>query len=73
MAVYDIDGNRIAQDTFINVIDYGAKGNGTTDDAAAIQAALDAAKTAGGVIYFPAGVYALQSHVLFYSNQTEQS
>jgi len=37
---------------------YGAMGDGTTDDTAAIQAALDAAKLAGGgTVIFPIGVY----------------
>lgn len=37
---------------------YGAVGNGTTDDTAAIQAAIDACMAAGGgIVYFPKGVY----------------
>jgi hypothetical protein len=41
-----------AADT-INVKDYGAVGNGTTDDGAAIRAAI----ATGGAIYFPPGTY----------------
>lgn len=37
---------------------YGAVGNGTTDDTAAVQAAITAAATAGGgTVYFPSGKY----------------
>lgn len=43
-----------------NVRDYGATGNGVTDDTNAIQAALDAARDAGGGrVYIPAGTYIL--------------
>jgi hypothetical protein len=44
----------------INVKDFGATGNGTTDDTSAIQAAITAAP-AGAAIYFPRGTYRLSS------------
>ena len=45
-----------------NVRTYGAKGDGTTDDTAAIQAAINAAvATAGGTVYVPAGTYKVTS------------
>lgn len=40
-----------------NVVTYGAVGNGIADDATAIQAAITAASTSGGTVYFPAGTY----------------
>lgn len=46
-----------------NVKDYGAVGNGTTDDGAAIQSAIDAlsvalnSDNAAGILYFPVGKY----------------
>jgi len=40
------------------VKDYGATGNGTTDDSDAIRAAIDASEAAGGgTVYFPNGTY----------------
>lgn len=42
---------------------YGATGNGTTDDTAAIRLAIAAAVTAGGgTIYFPPGTYLLSGN-----------
>jgi hypothetical protein len=44
---------------------YGATGNGTNDDTAAIQAALDAAgANGGGVVLLPRGNYLIGSHLL---------
>jgi len=40
-----------------NVKKYGAKGDGTTDDTAAIQNAMNAVPVTGGTVFFPVGVY----------------
>jgi hypothetical protein len=44
----------------VRVTDHGAKGNGSTDDWAAIEAAIDALPSSGGVVYFPAGTYVVK-------------
>ncbi len=43
----------------INVLDYGAAGDGVTDDTAAMQAAHDT----GNVVYYPAGTYLFTSNI----------
>lgn len=47
----------------ISVKEYGATGDGTTDDTAAIQAAIDSLPLAGGAIYLPAGTYKLSAAI----------
>ncbi|XQA66224.1 glycosyl hydrolase family 28-related protein [Xanthomonas sacchari] len=41
----------------VNVKDFGAVGDGATNDQPAIQAALDSVGTDGGYVFFPAGSY----------------
>ncbi len=48
--------------TVFNVKNYGATGNGTSDDTVAIRSAINAAvANGGGIIYFPAGNYAVDN------------
>ena len=44
-----------------NVKTYGAVGDGSTDDTAAIQSAITAASATGGTVFFPPGVFRLSS------------
>ncbi len=44
-------------DTALNVRQFGAKGDGKTDDTKSIQSAVDAAAVRGGSVYVPPGVY----------------
>lgn len=59
----------------ISIKDFGAIGNGSTDDTAAIQAALNYANSiGGGVVYIPPGRYrkadTVGSSLVMYSNTT---
>lgn len=50
---------------FFNVFDYGAKGDGSTDDSGAFQAAINAATAAGaGRIFAPRATYNFKSGVI---------
>jgi hypothetical protein len=58
------------QGAVVNVLDFGAVGNGTTDDTAAIQAAINslattssASATGGGTVYIPAGKFRITSTI----------
>lgn len=51
----------------VNVIDYGATGDGITDDTTALQAALDSGSP---TVYFPQGTYIITSALQVRSNTT---
>ncbi|MCX6377276.1 MAG: glycosyl hydrolase family 28-related protein, partial [Armatimonadetes bacterium] len=49
---------------YLNVRDFGAKGDGLTDDTAAFQSALDEmAKQGGGIVTLSAGKYLIKTHL----------
>jgi hypothetical protein len=51
----------------LNVQDYGATGDGTTDDTEAVEDTIADLPAAGGELYFPPGTYIVQ-HVVIPSN-----
>lgn len=46
---------------YVNVKNYGAKGDGVADDTQAIQNAIDSIKDSGGTIFVPSGTYLLKT------------
>ena len=49
---------------WLSVKDFGAVGDGTTDDTVAINTAIDAALAGTGTLYFPPGTYAMSSQIV---------
>lgn len=64
--------NTNLHNSVFNVLDFGATGNGTTNDTAAIQAAITAAVTTGGVILLPIGLYLVTSTLVLSGGITLQ-
>src|SRR4029077_7268525 len=60
-------GNIPLTGQFYNVKDYGAVGNGSTDDTTAIQAAFTAATP--GTVVFPSGSYVMKQTITFLQGQ----
>jgi len=56
LLLFSMDLSISAKEVFYNVTDFGAKGDGKTNNTKAINAAIEAAaKNGGGTVYFPAG------------------
>ncbi len=51
------------QPSQVSVTDYGAKGDGVTDDTAAFQTALNAVADRGGTVSVPVGNYLIKTHL----------
>ncbi len=60
------------EQNFINVkhAPYNARGNGSTDDTAAIQAALNAVPSTGGNVYLPPGRYKITTSLVIQTDNT---
>ena len=61
------EGLQLTPPPFLNVRDLGARGDATTDDSGAIQAAIDSLP-AGGVVFVPEGTYKISSSIDLASN-----
>lgn len=66
-----LSGKMAKGELMISVKDYGAKGDGTSDDTAAIKNAL-ANLDEGNILFFPAGTYLISAPLTLKRNQTIQ-
>lgn len=67
---------QVSELKIVNVREFGAKGDGTTDDTDAIQAALHSAEDLGLPLYIPAGNYLVSKTISTYTrddNKDKQS
>ncbi|MGB9877404.1 MAG: glycosyl hydrolase family 28-related protein [bacterium] len=60
----------VSEKGILNVLDFGAKGDGKSDDTQAFQKALDEAGKKGGIVFVPAGNYLIKSHLIVPPNVT---
>lgn len=58
-AIIEISGkvDKLYKQLMVNVKNFGAIGDGITDDTIAIQSAVNSAIAENGILYFPAGTY----------------
>ena len=59
------------KESVFNVLKFGARGDGTTDDTRAIQSAIDKAEQiGGGVVFVPRGNFLVKTHLVVKPNVT---
>ncbi|CAF1194458.1 unnamed protein product [Adineta ricciae] len=58
----------IVSSTIFNIKDYGAVGDGITDDTNAILKAISQCTINGGVLYIPSGTFVIRSSLMFQTN-----
>jgi hypothetical protein len=54
----------VPSDGVVSVRDFGAVGNGITDDTASVQAAIDSLAETGGIVFFPVGKYLINGQIV---------
>ena len=64
--LYDIPNSS----ALFSVIDFGATGDGLTDDSPAVQDALNAMENNAGILFFPSGTYLLTESIIAHSGLT---
>ncbi len=63
-------GTEVLENSVYDVRAYGARGDGVSNDSAAIQAAINAASAVGGTVTVPAGTFAVNSTISLKSGVT---
>ncbi len=53
----------VEPDNVVNVLDFGALGDGVTDDYPAIQSAIESFQGRSGIVFFPPGDYLIKSSI----------
>ena len=71
LRIIDIKENKMKQitDAYLNAMDFGAVGDGVTDDTQALQKCIDTAQQKGGTAFLPCGKYLVTETILFGKNE----
>lgn len=65
---YEVGSSEVLKNHYVSVKDYGAVGDGETNDTEAIRAARDIAVLLKKPLYFPAGTYLLSNTIQLFSD-----